>query len=207
MQAFADERIRRVVFLDFGMDEVIVMVELTGFAEEHVFLVGLEAVFDPFQSAEEHNLDRSGFIGKSGGSSLSAWCSDELYLADGADELVVHQVVVHLCHFVDLALVDIPERELVEHVHEGEHLEFFAQDSCLLRPDAFQVADVCMQQVDFHLRKDNKNLSPFNFHLSPFARLLFTKITPVNTSTAASTFCQVNLSIPKTIAVTIPIKG
>lgn len=39
------------------------------------------------------------------------------------------------------------------------------------------------------------------------ARLLFTKITPVKTNTAANTFCQVSLSIPKMIAVTMPIKG
>ena len=74
-------------------------------------------------------------------------------MVDGTYELVIHQVIVHLCHLVDLALVNIPERKLVEHVHEGEHLELFAQNFCLFRPDAFQVADIGMQQVDFHTAK------------------------------------------------------
>ena len=51
---------------------------------------------------------------------------------------------------MDLTLVNITEGELVEHVHEGEYLELLAQDLRLLRPDTFQVADVGMQQVDFH---------------------------------------------------------
>ena len=150
LQAFANQRVGGVVLFNFRMDEVVVVVKLGCFAEKHVLHAGLESVFDPFQAAEKDDFDRAGVVGEPCGGAGGSWRTHELHIANGADELVVNQVIVHLRHLVDLALVDIAERELVEHIHEGEHLQFLAQDFRLFRPDAFQVADVGLQQVDFH---------------------------------------------------------
>ena len=62
LQTFADERVFGVVFLDFGVDEVVVVVELAGFAEKHIFHAWLEAVLDPFQSTEPHHFDAARLV-------------------------------------------------------------------------------------------------------------------------------------------------
>ena len=96
------------------------MVKLAGFAKQHIFDTWFESVLDPFQSTEKHNFDGTRLIGKTCRSPLGPWGTDELYVADGTNQLVIHQIVVHLRHLMDLALVDIAERDLVEHVHVGD---------------------------------------------------------------------------------------
>ena len=153
LQSLANERVLGVVFLDFGVDEVEVVVELARLAEKNVFHARLETVFDPFQSAEPHHLDAAGLIAEEPRGACRPRCPDHLDVGDGADELVVHCVVVDVGHLLDLAAVDVTERKLVEHVLIGEHTQLLLQDFGLLRPDTLQIGDTRLQQVLFHATK------------------------------------------------------
>ena len=153
LQALADERVIGVVLLDFGVDEVEVVVELARLAEQHIFHARLEAVLDPFQTTEPHHLDAARLVVEEPRGACRSWCPNKFDVGDGADELVIHRIVVDVSHFLDLAAVDITERELVEHVLISGHAQLLLQDFGLLRPDALQIGDTRLQQVLFHATK------------------------------------------------------
>ena len=153
LQALADERVLGVVLLDFGVDEIEVVIELAGLTEKHVFHAGLEAVFDPFQPTEPHHFDTARLVVEETRGACRPRRPDELDVGDGADELVIHRIVVDVSHFLDLAAVDITERKLVEHVLIGMHIQLLLQDFGLLRSDALQIGDTRLQQVLFHATK------------------------------------------------------
>ena len=153
LQALADERVLGVVLLDFGVDEVEVVVELTGLAEKHILHTRLEAVLDPFQPTEPHHFDTARLIVEEPRGACRSWCPNKFDVGDGADELVIHRVVVDVSHFLYLAAVDITERKLVEHVLICGHTQLLLQDFGLLRPDALQIGDIRLQQVLFHATK------------------------------------------------------
>ena len=52
-----------------------------------------------------------------------------------------------------LALVDVAERKLVEHVLIGGHTQCLLEDFGLLRPAAFQISNFRLQEVLFHGEK------------------------------------------------------
>ena len=164
LQSLADERVRGVVLLDFGMDEVEVTVEFGGLAEQHILHAWLEAVLDPFQSAEPHHLDATRLVAEKARGPCGPRCADEFDVGDGADELVIYAVVVDVGHLLDLAAVDVTERKLVEHVLIGGHAQLLLEDFGLLRPDTLQIGDVRLQQVYFHGTKV-RNLSAFHIQL------------------------------------------
>ena len=64
--------------------------------------------------------------------------------------MVIDGVIVDVGDLLDLASVDVTERELVEHVLVGDHAQFLLQDFGLFRPDALQIGDTRLQQVQFH---------------------------------------------------------
>ena len=153
LQSFANKRILGVVLLDFGVDEVEVVVELRGLAKQHIFHARLEAVLDPFQSSEPHHFDAACLVTKESCGACGPRCPNHLDVGDGADELVINGVVVDVGHLLNLATVDVTERKLVEHVLIGEHAQLLLQDFGLLRPDTLQIGDIRLQQVLFHATK------------------------------------------------------
>ena len=153
LQSLADERVLGVIFLDFGVDEVEVVVELTRLAEQHIFHAGLEAVFEPFQSAEPHHLDAACLIAEESRGSCGPRCANHLDVGDGADELIINGVVVDISHLLYLAAVDVTERKLIVHVLIGDHAQLFLQDFGLLRPNSLQIGNTRLQQVLFHATK------------------------------------------------------
>ena len=153
MQTLADERVLGVVLLDFWVNEIEVVVELTGLAEQHIFHARLEAVLDPLQPTEPHHFDTARLVVEETRGACRPRRPDELDVGDGTDELVIHRIVVDVSHFLDLAAVDITERKLVEHVLIGGHAQLLLQDFGLLRSDALQIGDTRLQQVLFHATK------------------------------------------------------
>lgn len=153
LQAFTNERVLRVVFLDFGVDEVEVVIELARFAEQHIFHARLEAVLNPFQSAEPHHFDAARLVTEKPRGACGPRRPYEFDVGNGANELVIHRIVIDVGHLLDLAAVDITEWKLVEHVLIGMHAQLLLQDFGLLRSDAFKVSDIRLQEVLFHATK------------------------------------------------------
>ena len=153
LQAFTDERVLRVVLLDFGVNEVEVVVELARFAEQHIFHARLEAILDPFQTTEPHHFDAARLVTEKPRGACGPRRPNEFDVGDGANELVIDSVVINVGHLLDLAAIDITERKLVEHVLIGMHAQLLLQDFGLLRPDALKVSDIRLQEVLFHATK------------------------------------------------------
>ena len=153
LQALADERVLGVVLLNFGVNEVIVVVKLAGLTEKDIFHARFEAVLDPFQSTKPHHLDAACLVAEETCGACGSRCADEFDVRDGADELVIYCVVVDVGHLLDLAAVNVTERKLVEHVLIGGHTQLLLQDFGLLRPDTLQIGDIRLQQVLFHATK------------------------------------------------------
>ena len=153
LQAFTDERVLRVVLLDFGVNEVEVVVELARFAEQHIFHARLEAILDPFQTTEPHHFDAARLVTEKPRGACGPRRPNEFDVGDGANELVIDSVVINVGHLLDLAAIDITERKLVEHVLIGMHAQLLLQDFGLLRPDALQIGDIRLQEVLFHATK------------------------------------------------------
>ena len=153
LQAFTDERVLGVVLLDFGVNEVEVVVELARFAEQHIFHARLEAVLDPFQTTEPHHFDAARLVTEKPRGACGPRRPNEFDVGDGANELVIDSVVINVGHLLDLAAIDITERKLVEHVLIGMHAQLLLQDFGLLRPDALKVSDIRLQEVLFHATK------------------------------------------------------
>ena len=153
LQPLTDERVLGVVLLDFGVDEVEVVVELAGLAEQHIFHTRLEAVLDPFQPTEPHHFDTARLVVEETRGACRPRRPNEFDVGDGANELVIDSVVINVGHLLDLAAIDITERKLVEHVLIGMHAQLLLQDFGLLRPDALQIGDIRLQEVLFHATK------------------------------------------------------
>ena len=153
LQTFADEWVFGVVLIDFGVDEVEVVVKLARFAEKHIFHARFEAVLDPFQSPEPHHFDAARLVAEQPRGARSPRYPDELDVGDSADQLIIHGIVVDVSHLLDLAAVDVTERKLVEHILIGGHAQLLLQDFGFLRPDALQIGNVRLQQVQFHATK------------------------------------------------------
>ena len=153
LQAFTDERVFRVVFLDFGVDEVEVVVELARFAEKHILHIRLEAVLDPFQSTKPHHLDAARLVAKEPRGACGPRCPNHLDVGNGSHKLIIHRIVVNVGHLLDLAAVDITERKLVEHILIGMHAQLFLKDFSLFRPNALQISNTRLEEVLFHATK------------------------------------------------------
>ena len=170
LQSFADERVLGVVFLDFGMNEVKVVVELGGPTKQHILHARLKAVLDPFQPAKPHHLDAPRLVAEEARGACGPWCPNELDVGDGTDELVIHGVIIDIGHLLNLAAVNVTERKLVEHVLIGEHAQFLLQDFSLFRPDALQIGNFRLQEVLFHGTKV-RIFSNFAVMNSPFVNI------------------------------------
>lgn len=57
------------------------------------------------------------------------------------------------CHFLYLASVNIAERELIEHILIGMHIQFLLKQFGTFGTDPLQIANVGLQQIDFHAAK------------------------------------------------------
>ena len=153
LQAFADERVLGVVLLDFGVDEVEVVVELAGLAEKHILHARLETVLEPFQSTEPHHFDAAAVVGENARGACSPRCANHLDVGNRSNQLIINAFVVDIGRLLDLASVDVAERKLVEHILIGMHAQLLLQDFGLLRPDALQIGDIRLQEVLFHATK------------------------------------------------------
>ena len=150
LQALADERVLGVVLLDFGVDEIVVVVELTGLAEKHILHARLETVFEPFQPSEPHHFDAAAVIGENACGACGPRCANHLDVGNRSNQLIINAFVVDISRLLDLASVDVAERKLVEHILIGGHAQFLLQDFGLLRPNALQIGDFRLQEVLFH---------------------------------------------------------
>ena len=150
LQSLADERVLGVVFFDFGVDEVEIVIEFGSLAKQYIFHARLEAVLDPFQSSEPHHFDAARLVAEKTRGPCGPRCPDEFDIGNGTNKLVIHGVVVDVSHLLDLAAVDVTERKLVEHILIGGHTQFLLEDLGLLRSDALQIGDARLQQVHFH---------------------------------------------------------
>ena len=153
LQAFTDERVLGVVLLDFGVNEVEVVVELGGLAEKHILHTRLESILDPFQTTEPHHFDAARLVTEKPRGACGPRRPNEFDVGNGANELIIHGIVVDVSHLLDLAAIDITERKLVEHILIGMHAQLLLQDFGLLRPDALQIGDIRLQEVLFHATK------------------------------------------------------
>ena len=153
LQTFADERVLGVVFLNFGVDEVVVVVKLAGLTKKHIFHARFEAVLDPFQSTEPHHLDAARLVAEKSRGACGPWGPNHLDVGDGADQLIINAIIVDIGHLLNLAAVDVTERKLVEHILISGHAQLLLQDFGFLRPDTLQIGDIRLQQVRFHATK------------------------------------------------------
>ena len=153
LQSLADERVFRVVFFYLRVDEIVVVVKLARLAKQHIFHARFEAVLNPFQSSEPHHLDAARLIAEESRGACGPRCTNQFDVGDGANELVIHGVVVNVGHLLDLAAVDVSERKLVEHVLVGGYAQLLLEDFGLLRTDTLQIGDARLQQVHFHAAK------------------------------------------------------
>ena len=89
LQTFTNQWVAGVVFFNLRMNEVVVVVELAGFAKQHIFHSRLESVLDPLQSPKKHKFDGAGLVSKPCRGTACPRRAYKLYIADGSDKLVV----------------------------------------------------------------------------------------------------------------------
>ena len=131
---------------EFGVDEVIGMIESAGFAEEQVLDVALQ--FDVLRALKPDQFALVGGVKEGGTEPLGAPDTDRMPFGDFTDDLDVRILVIQLGDAVEAAAVDILIRELAQHIQRRTDVELSTKNVGTFGTDILAISYISLRK--FH---------------------------------------------------------